>query len=137
MTKEFYELEHWVADVWAEKLAWKRAGFKSFDDVKQKVKDLPIEEKIELLTELNIDEMARKYFTKKNEFLRKLGQKTWIEREEILDHIKDTYKGDSRTEWIIHEDIFNGGKWINPFTARFDTVYAERIEKLLKDDKNE
>jgi len=130
VTEKRYDLDPGATDSWSEKLAWKRVGFKNFDDIKQQVRDMSIEEKIELLTELYIDDMARNHFTKKTEFLRKLGKKTWVEREEIINYAKETFISSNIDEYRFHDN-----KWINPFTGQFQSVQKMRIEKLLKEDK--
>ena len=83
----------------AEPLARKRSGFKSRDALEQTVRDLPIEQKVEMLTELYIKEMADMLFEEKQDFLLGLGKKTWVDAEESYEYAKKTYKGsDYRVE---------------------------------------
>ena len=50
MKKERFNVEPWLADEWAEELAWKRAGFGGFDELKDIVRNMTLEEKIDILT---------------------------------------------------------------------------------------
>jgi len=78
----------------AEPLAWKRAGFKNRESIEQAVRDLPLEAKVEMLTEIHMQEMANKLFDEKQEFLLSLGKKTWVDAEESYEYAKKIYKGD-------------------------------------------
>lgn len=77
----------------AEPLARKRSGFKDRESLEQAVRDLPIEQKVEMLVELNIKELADMLFDEKQEFLLSLGKKTWVDAEESYEYAKKTYKG--------------------------------------------
>ena len=76
----------------AENLAWKRSGFKNRESLEQAVRDLPIEQKVEMLVELNMQELADKLFEEKQDFLLSLGKKTWVDAEESYQYAKKMYK---------------------------------------------
>lgn len=78
----------------AEPLARKRSGFKDRESLEQAVRDLPLEQKVEMLVDLNIKELADKLFEEKQEFLLSLGKKTWVDAEESYEYAKKIYKGD-------------------------------------------
>jgi hypothetical protein len=78
----------------AEPLARKRSGFKDRESLEQAVRDLPIEQKVEMLVELNIKELADMLFEEKQEFLLSLGKKTWVDAEESYEYAKKIYKGE-------------------------------------------
>ena len=134
MKKERFEVDWRAADHWAEPIAWKRVGFKDKDDVKQKVRELPIEEKVDMLVELHIEKLAKKHFRKKVEFLQALGHKTWVDDQEVLEYIKETFKSNERTEWVIRPGDFHG-KHIDPDSLQFDTLHAFRLHWLLDGDE--
>lgn len=77
----------------AEPLARKRSGYKNREALEQAVRDLPIEQKIEMLTEIHMKEMADMLFEEKQEFLLSLGKKTWVDAEESYEYAKKMYKG--------------------------------------------
>ena len=77
----------------AEPLARKRSGYKNREALEQAVRNLPIEQKVEMLTELYMKEMADMLFEEKQEFLLRLGKKTWVDAEESYEYAKKTYKG--------------------------------------------
>jgi hypothetical protein len=86
--------QHDINWSFAEPLAWKRSGFKDRASLEQAVRDLPIEQKIEMLTELYIKEMSDMLFEEKQDFLLNLGKKTWVDAEESHKYAKGVYKGD-------------------------------------------
>ncbi len=77
----------------AEALAWKRSGFKNRESLEQAVRDLPLEQKVEMLVELQMREMADMLFEEKQDFLLSLGKKTWVDAEESYQYAKKIYKG--------------------------------------------
>jgi hypothetical protein len=87
----------------AEKLAWKRSGYKSRESLEQAVRDLPLEQKVEMLIELNMREIADMLFEEKQDFLLSLGKKTWVDAEESYEYAKKAYKG---KEYRIDERDF-------------------------------
>lgn len=87
----------------SDKLAWKRSGFTDREALEQAVRDLPIEKKVEMLTELNIGEMSRVLFNEKQNFLLNLGHKTWVDGEEIHEHAVKIFGKDDH--WIINDVI--------------------------------
>jgi hypothetical protein len=97
----------------AEGLAWKRSGFKNRESLEQVVRDLPIEQKVEMLTELYIKEMSDMLFEEKQDFLLSLGKKTWVDAEESYQYAKKTYKGgDYRVELTAFHPVYivNGSR---------------------------
>jgi hypothetical protein len=100
----------------AEREAWKRSGFKNFEAVKDAVRNLPLEKKIEMLTEIHIEEMAEIHFEEKQEFLLKLGHKTWVDGDESYEYAKRVYGSDKDN--IIERNNFqpvivNKGRYVN------------------------
>jgi len=115
-----FEVRADAGDDFGNTLAWKRAGFENAEAVYEHVRSLPLEEKIDLLVELNMRNLAKLCFKRKGKFLRKLGQKTWVDSDEVLDHIKKTYTGTEDTDWVIHDHNFYG-YWVDP-----NELYASR-----------
>lgn len=92
-----------------EEIAWKRSGFKNRKALEDAVRDLSLEEKVELLTELNMsgatpNGMATMLFEKKQKFLLGIGQKTWVDSNESYEYAKKTFASD---EWKIDKLDFH------------------------------
>lgn len=119
----------------AEKMSWKKTGFKNLDDVKEKVRNMTSEEKIDLLTEIFIDDMAQKHFSRKTEFLRRLGKQTWVEAEEIYEWAKKIYTDLDETEFKIDELSFNS-TFINPVNVKFER-FSRYTRNIYKKERNE
>ena len=119
----------------AEKMYWKKTGFKNFNDVKEKVRNLSLEEKIDLLTEIFIDKVARKHFSKKMEFCRKLGKQTWVEDDEIYNWAKKIYIDLDETHFEIDKRFFNS-TFINPQNVKFET-FSSFTRNMYKKERNE
>lgn len=92
---------------WTIDVAWERAGFKNRDALYEAVRNLPIEEKVELLTNIFISDMAKQHFEKKGIFLRRLGHKTWVDSEDIYEYAKITYTDSDDVEWKIDPRDFS------------------------------
>lgn len=120
----------------SEELAWKRSGFKDRRVLEQAVRDLPIEKKIEMLTEIKMFEMAEMLFEEKQDFLLNLGHKTWVDSAEIHKHAVETFRDD---EWIINDAIcfrsvcvFNG-----THVSQMNSYVMDRLTEKREGCKNE
>jgi len=94
---------------YADKLAWKRSGFKDRKALEDAVRDLPLEKKVEMLTELNMsgsspNGMATMLFKNKQEFLLSIGHKTWVDGDELYEYAKSVY---TDKEWKIDRHDFH------------------------------
>jgi len=119
----------------AEKEAWKRAGFKDPDAVKEAVRNLSLEKKIEMLTEIHIDEMAEMHFQEKQEFLLKLGHKTWVDADESFEYAKRVYTDKDK---IVERNNFQpvmviDGRYVN----QINRPHIERLRKEREGNKDE
>lgn len=119
----------------AEEMSWKKTGFKNFNDIKEKVRDMPLEERVNLLTEIFIDDMAKKHFSRKMEFLRKLGKQTWVEEDEIYEWAKKIYTDLEETEFEIDKLYFDS-TFINPQNVKFET-FSSYTRNIYKKERNE
>lgn len=90
-------------EAYASELAWKRAGFKDYAALRQAVRDLPLEKKVEMLVDLSIHRLAANLFEEKQEFLLSLGKKTWVDGDELYEHAKATF---TAPEWRIDRHNF-------------------------------
>jgi len=118
-----------------DKVAWKRSGFKDRKALEDAVRDLSLEKKIEMLTEIQMREMTELFFDEKQEFLLKLGHKTWIDGKELYEYAKDTYKDD---KWKIDECNFHpvcvmSGSHI----AQMNTFVMKRLKGKREGNKDE
>jgi len=118
-----------------EELAWKRAGFKNRESLEQAVRNLSVEDKVDMLTELYMKEMAEMLFNKKQEFLLSLGKKTWVDAEESYEYAKKTYKD---SEWKVDEAYFHpvcvfNGTHIN----EMNRIVLKRMKDKREGKKNE
>ena len=105
--KRVIEITHQNVQTEADRLAWNRIGFEEgFNAVKQAVRELSLEEKVELLTDVFIKEVSLAHLSKKREFLLKLGHKTWVDSDELYEYAKITYTDIEDVEWKIdHHDF--------------------------------
>lgn len=115
----------------AEPLARKRSGFKNRESLEQAVRDLPIEQKVEMLTELYIKEMADMLFEEKQDFLLSLGKKTWVDAEESYEYAKKTYKG---SDYQIERNNFHpvyvvSGSYVNQANSHVMEKFREKRKK--------
>ena len=115
---------------YADKLAWKRSGFTNRTALEQAVRDLPLEKKVEMLTEINMHGMAEMLFEEKQEFLLNLGHKTWVDGDELYEYAKGVYTG---KEWKIDRHdfhpicVFDG-----THTSQMNTHVMAKLEKKRK-----
>ena len=118
----------------AEKEAWKRSGFKDAGAVKDAVRNLPLEKKIELLVELNIDDLAELHFNEKQEFLLKLGHKTWVDGDESYEYAKRVYtdKDNLVERNNFHPVVVIDGRYVN----QINMPHLERLRNM-KEGKDE
>lgn len=79
----------------AEKRAWKKAGFKSKEDLTEKVAQLPMKEKVALLERIFFTEMVTLYFKDYVEFQESLGKCLVVSEKEMLDYANKEYKNSS------------------------------------------
>ncbi len=99
--KRKIEITQREVEQWAYELAWKRAGFENYDKLKQTVRALSTEEKIDLMVEAFLPELCEEFFNKKGKFLRTLGHKTWVDSDEIFEHAVNTYMSGDDVEFRI------------------------------------
>lgn len=113
-----------------DKLAWKRSGFKDRKALEDAVRDLPLEKKVEMLTEINMSEMAKILFEEKQEFLLSIGHKTWVDGDELYEYAKRVY---TDKQWKIDRHdfhpvcVFSGSH-----TNQMNTIVMERLQKKRK-----
>ena len=94
---------------WIFEKAWERSGFENKETLYEEIRGLSVEEKVELLSEVFINDMAKVYFTKKGEFMRKLGKKTWVDSNEAYEHALSVYDvnyKDNEIDWQIDRISF-------------------------------
>ena len=101
--KRRIEITQRQCESWARELAWKRSGFKNYDKLKEALRELPLEEKVDLILEALMSECAAGHFNKKGDFLRSLGHTTWVDGAEVFEYSKETYTGLDDCEFAIHE----------------------------------
>lgn len=104
--KRSIEITHRECEDWAYELAWKRAGFTNYNKLKQAVRELPLEEKVDLILEALMNECAIELFNRKGEFLRKLGHKTWVDGDEIFEHARETFPSSDDCEFKVDRHDF-------------------------------
>lgn len=90
---------------WILKECWKRLGFKNIQNVRDSVRKLPLEDKVEMLTELFMRELTIMHVNRKKEFLLSLGHKTWVDSEEIYEEAKRTYTDSDDVTWVIDKHM--------------------------------
>lgn len=117
---------------YADRLAWKRCGFKNRDDLKQTVRALPLEKQVEMLVEANIDDLAEMLFYEKQEFLLGLGHKTWVDAEEVYTYAKDTFKG---PEWTIDKNNFHSVRIVNGTHSEYMNSLDVQIHREKREGK--
>lgn len=123
-------LSHWISET-----AWKRAGFADGREaVYDAVYNLSIEERVDLLTEKFIYDLAVLHFGKKNEFLRKLGHKTWVDADEVIEYAKETFQDTGKIEWNIQEYTIQP-HYVDPKTMSVDILNAYTLNELRKQQK--
>lgn len=76
----------------AERRAWNKAGFKDKEDLFERVHDLPIEEKIDLLCRLFEIEVATLYFRDFVKFQESLGKNLVVTEKEMLEYAEQEYR---------------------------------------------
>lgn len=85
----------------AEEMAWKKTGFEDREALKEHVRSLPLEERLDLLTEHLIDDIAKIYLQRRMDFIEGLGQTTCVTREELLEYAARVYPNyEVDTAWI-------------------------------------
>jgi len=91
----------------ATRLVWNRIGFDGgMDTIKEDVRDLSLDEKVTLLTDVFINEMALAHMNKKRDFLLNIGHKTWVDGDELYEIAKATYTDMDDVEWKIDHHHF-------------------------------
>lgn len=104
--KNRYEIGWAQAKGEAERRAWARTGFKNREHVRESARNLPMEEKLEILAEIFAEEIAKRHFERRVEFQEKLGKDMVVPYQEMVNWMMETYKGDEKTEWIIDTTWF-------------------------------
>ena len=104
----------------ADEEAWKRSGFKNEEAVEDAVRNLPLEKKVEMLTEIHMKEMAEMHFNEKQEFLLSLGHKTWVDGEESYEYAKKVYG--KKKDYIVERNNFQAvavidGRYVNQINS--------------------
>lgn len=72
-------------------MAWKKSGFQDRDTLLDHVRLLPLEDRIDLLTEHFLVDMSKVYLQRRQEFMENLGQSICVSREEILEYAARVY----------------------------------------------
>lgn len=84
-----------------KEMAWKKIGFENVAALKQRVRELPPERRLELLTEYFINEISKAYLRDRIHFMESIGQTTTVSREEILEYAARVYPSfEVDTTWI-------------------------------------
>ncbi len=84
-----------------EEMAWKKAGFKNRIEVLNAVRNLPAEERLEMLTEMFLTDLAQMYMSRRIEFIEKLGGHPGVTKEEIIAWARENYRDTDTTEWYF------------------------------------
>lgn len=87
--KILIEISSGTISAMAEHLAWKKAGFESEESLMEEVRNMPAEEKLELLFRIFHEEIAKRYLKNKMLFIQNLGGRTYVKPEEIKQHLLD------------------------------------------------
>ena len=82
-----------------EEMCWKKAGFKDYRTLMNAVRDLPLEERVNMLTELFLVDLAKMHVRNRTEFIEGLGGHPGVRKEEILEWAKSVYEETDTTEW--------------------------------------
>ena len=75
----------------AEKMAWKKSGFEDREALKEHVRSLSLEERLDLLTEHFIEDISKVYLQRRQAFMENLGQSICVSKEEILEYAARVY----------------------------------------------
>jgi hypothetical protein len=94
-----------------EDMCWKKTGFKDADAIRDKVRSLSLEERVNMLTEIFIDELATRHLEDKYRFIEGLGGSPAVTEQELKDYVAATYIDDDEVEWRI--DV-RGDHYIHP-----------------------
>jgi hypothetical protein len=94
-----------------EEMAWKKTGFENEEDVYEKVRSLSIEERVNLLTEMFIRELATIHLEQKYRFIESLGGSPAVTEQELKDYVAATYRDNDEVEWRV--DV-RGNHYIDP-----------------------
>jgi hypothetical protein len=82
-------------------MAWEKAGFENAEALKEHVRSLPLEERLDLLTEHFIDDISKVYLERRLDFIEGLGQSIYVTREELLEYAASFYPScDVDTAWM-------------------------------------
>lgn len=85
----------------AKEMAWKKTGFENAAALKDFVRELPLEERLDLLTEYLIDDLSKIYLKRRLDFMEALGQRICVSKEEILEYAERVYPNfEIDTMWI-------------------------------------
>lgn len=101
---EKYHISQRDISTHVDALAWNRSGFKDGEALKQAVRELSLEEKVEMLVEANLADLSEMLWNRKQEFLLNLGHKTWVDGDEAYEIAKRTYKDE---QWEIDRAYFH------------------------------
>lgn len=91
-----------------KEMAWKKSGFKDRDTLLNHVRSLPLEERLDLLTEHFIEDISKVYLQRRQDFMENLGQSVCVSREEILEYAARVYPSFGvDTMWIENSYYIN------------------------------
>ena len=91
-----------------EEMAWKKSGFADRDTLLNHVRSLPLEERLDLLTEHFIEDISKVYLQRRQDFMENLGQSICVSREEILEYAARVYPSFGvDTLWIENNYFIN------------------------------
>lgn len=72
-------------------MAWKKSGFQDRDALLDHVRSLPLEARLDLLTEHFLEDISKVYLQRRQEFMENLGQSICVSKEEILEYAAKVY----------------------------------------------
>jgi hypothetical protein len=85
----------------ANEMAWKKSGFVDSNALKDHVRSLPLEDRLDLLTEYFIDDISKVYLGRKQAFLENLGQSVCVTKDEVLEYAARVYPSfEVDTAWM-------------------------------------
>jgi hypothetical protein len=115
-----------------EEMCWKKAGFKDYRALMNAVRDLPLEERVNMLTELFLTDLAKMHVRNRTEFIEELGGHPGIKREEIVEWAKGVFKETETTEWRFEIDC---DYYVDPSRLTVEWYNKEARAEWLKEER--
>jgi hypothetical protein len=115
-----------------EEMCWKKVGFKDYKSVYNAIRDLPLEERVNMLTEMFLPELAKMYMRDRTEFVEQLGGHPGVKREEIVEWARETYQDTDTTEWRFEIDC---DYYVDPSRLTVEWYNKEQRLEWLKEQR--